>query len=149
MAKGGRRIGYDYLHAAVDDHSRVAYVEPLSDERGETCAGFVERAVEFFASCGVRVEAVMTDEAMNYTHSGAFSAALAARGIRHETTGPYRPRINGKVERFLRTLLEEWAYVRLYTSNAARLRTLRRWVHHYNLRRPHTALGGKPPASRL
>jgi transposase InsO family protein len=144
-----RGLGYDYLHAAVDDHSRVAYVEPLPDERGVTCAGFVERAVEFFASCGVRVEAVMTDEAMNYTRSRVFSAALAARGIRHETTGPYRPRINGKVERFLRTLLDEWAYARLYRSNGARLATLRRWVHHYNLRRPHTALGGRPPASRL
>ncbi|MGH9169080.1 MAG: IS481 family transposase, partial [Acidimicrobiia bacterium] len=119
VAKGNRRLGYDYLHAAVDDHSRVAFVEPLGDERGETCAGFLERAVEFFASCGVRVEAVMTDEAMNYTRSEAFSGVLAAHGIRHKTTGPYRPRINGKVERFLRTLLEEWAYVRMYRSNGA------------------------------
>lgn len=144
-----RGLGYDYLHAAVDDHSRVAYVEPLGDERGETCAGFLERAIEFFATSGVRVEAVMTDEALNYTRSEAFSTVLAARGVRHETTGAYRPRINGKVERFLRTLLEEWAYLRLYRSNSARLRTLRDWVHDYNLRRPHTALGGKPPASRL
>lgn len=149
VAKGGTRIGYDYLHAAVDDHSRVAYVEALPDERGETCGGFLARAVEFFASCGVRVEAVMTDEAMNYTRSEAFAGALAAHGIRHETTGPYRPRINGKVERFLRTLLEEWAYARLYRSNHARLSRLRPWVHHYNLARPHTALGGRPPASRL
>jgi transposase InsO family protein len=95
------------------------------------------------------VEAVMTDEAKNYTVSGVFAAVLAARGIHHQTTGPYRPMIDGKVERFLRTLLEEWAYVRLYRSNAARLRTLRGWVHRYNLRRPHTAIGGKPPASRL
>jgi transposase InsO family protein len=144
-----RGLGYDYLHAAVDDHSRVAYVEPLADERGETCAGFMERAIEFFASCGVRVEAVMTDEAKNYTVSRAFAAVLSARGIDHQTTGPYRPRINGKVERFLRTLLEEWAYVRMYSSNGVRLRTLRGWVHRYNLRRPHTAIGGKPPASRL
>ena len=109
VAKGSRRLGYDYLHAAVDDHSRVAYVEPWADERGETCAGFMERAIEFFASCGVRVEAVMTDEAKNYTVSGAFAAVLAARGIHQQTTGTYRPRINGKVERFLRTLREEWA----------------------------------------
>lgn len=149
VRKGNRPLGYDYLHAAVDDHSRVAYVEPLLDERGETCAGFMARAIEFFASCGVTVRAVMTDEAMNYTRSVAFSAVLAAHGIAHKTTGPYRPRINGKVERFLRTLLEEWAYVRMYRSNSARLATLRRWVHRYNLRRPHTALGGKPPASRL
>jgi transposase InsO family protein len=144
-----RGLGYDYLHAAVDDHSRVAYVEPLADECGETCAAFLERAIAFFASCGVRVEAVMTDEARNYTVSKVFAATLTAHGIRHQTTGPYRPRINGKVERFLRTMLEEWAYARLYRSNGARLGTLRRWVHNYNLRRPHTALGGKPPASRL
>jgi transposase InsO family protein len=149
VRKGNGPVGYDYLHAAVDDHSRVAYVEPLPDERGQTCAAFMHRAIEFFASCGVTVQAVMTDEAMNYTRSSAFSAALATHGIRHQTTGPYRPRINGKVERFLRTLLEEWAYVRMYSSNGARLATLRRWVHRYNLRRPHTALGGKPPASRL
>jgi transposase InsO family protein len=116
VSKGKRPVGYDYLHAAVDDHSRVAYVEPLADERGETCAAFMRRAIEFFASCGVTVEAVMTDEAMNYTRSNASST-----------------RINGKVERFLRTLLEEWAYVRMYTSNGARLATLRRWVHRYNL----------------
>jgi transposase InsO family protein len=109
----------------------------------------MRRAIGFFASCGVTVEAVMTDEAMNYTRSAAFSAVLAAHGIRHQRTGPYRPRINGKVERFLRTLLEEWAYVRMYSSNGARLATLRRWIHAYNLRRPHTALGGHPPASRL
>jgi len=143
------RIGYDYLHAAVDDHSRYAYVEVHPDERGPTCAGFLSRAAEHFAGLGVGVEAVMTDQAMNYVLSKDFQQALAAIGARHLVTRPYRPQTNGKVERFNRTLLDEWAYVRLYRSNQARLDALQRWVRTYNSRRPHTALGGRPPASRL
>lgn len=141
--------GYDYLHVAVDDHSRYVYAEILDDERGETCAGFVLRACEHFARRGVRVERVMTDNARNYVLSRAFRAALAGVGARHLLTRPYRPQTNGKAERFNRTALEEWAYVRLYRSNEARLAALPIWLETYNRRRPHTALGGLPPISRL
>jgi transposase InsO family protein len=144
-----RRLGYDYLHTAVDDHSRVAYVEAHPDERGPTAGAFLRRATAFFASRGVVVEAVMTDNHMSYTLSNDVRAALAAAGVRHLLIPPRRPQVNGKVERFNRTLLEEWAYVRLYRSNGARLQALDRWLEFYNSSRPHTALGGQPPASRL
>ena len=148
-AKGNEPLGYDYLHAAVDDHSRVAYVEVHSDERGETCARFLTRACAFYAGHGVKVRAVMTDNALNYRRSASFLEAMEVLEIAHVSIPPYHPRANGKVERFNRTMLEEWAYVRLYTSNAERLRALRRWVDFYNRRRPHTALGGGAPISRL
>jgi len=141
--------GYDYLHAALDDHSRVAYVEVHSDERGETCARFLASASAFFAEYGVRIEQVMTDNALNYVRSDAFGTTMAALGLTHVRIPPYRPRANGKVERFNRTLAEEWAYRRLYRSNPERLRALGRWVDFYNHRRSHTALGGRPPISRL
>jgi transposase InsO family protein len=141
--------GYDYVHAAVDDHSRMAYVEVYPDERGETCARFLARAAGFFAEHGVRIEQVMTDNALNYVRSDAFGAVMAALAITHVRIPPYRPRANGKVERFNRTLAEEWAYRRLYRSNPERLRALGRWVDFYNRRRSHTALGGRPPISRL
>jgi transposase InsO family protein len=144
-----RGPGYDYLHAAVDDHSRYAYVEVLTDERGPTCAGFVLRAAAHFAELGVPIERVMTDRAKNYVDARVFAAALATIGAVHRTTAPYRPQTNGKVERFNRTMLDEWAYVRLYRSNEARTRALPRWLETYNRRRPHTALGGLPPISRL
>ena len=144
-----RRLGYDYLHAAVDDHSRVAYVEVHPDERGLTTGAFLRRAREFFAAHGVAVEAVMTDNHMSYTLSNDFRAALGEAGIRHLLIPTRRPQVNGKVERFNRTLLEEWAYARLYRSNGARLAALSRWLDFYNSTRPHTALGGRPPASRL
>jgi transposase InsO family protein len=147
--KGTARTGYDYLHACVDDHSRVAYVEVHPDERGSTCAAFLARAAGFYAERGVAIERVMTDNAMNYVRSRAFLDVLAEIGAHHQRIPAYRPRANGKVERFNRTLAEEWAYVRLYTSNRARLAALPRWVRFYNERRPHTALGGLPPASRL
>jgi transposase InsO family protein len=150
-SKAGRGggVGYDFIHTAIDDHSRYAYVEVHPDERGVTCAGFLVRAAAHLAERGVRVERVMTDQAKNYVRSTAFQAVLAELGVPHIITRPYRPQTNGKVERFNRTLLDEWAYARLYRSNAARLRTLLRWVHFYNHGRPHTALGGRPPVARL
>jgi transposase InsO family protein len=138
--------GYDYLHAAVDDHSRLAYVEVLGDERAQTCARFWRRAHHWFALHGITVTKVLTDNGVGY-RSQLFGAALAATGVRHQRTRPYRPQTNGKVERFNRTLLEEWAYRRLYPSNAARERALSPWVHRYNMHRAHTALGGRPPIS--
>jgi len=140
--------GYDYLHAAVDDHSRLAYVEVLGDERAQSCARFWRRAHHWFAVHGVTVARVLTDNGVGY-RSRLFGAALASTGVRHQRTRPYRPQTNGKVERFNRTLLEEWAYRRLYRSNTARDRALQPWVHRYNMHRVHTALGGRPPISRV
>ncbi len=145
----GRGAGYDYLHVAIDDHSRYAFVEVHPDERGETCAGFLARAAAHFEQIGVRIERVMTDQAKNYMLSKAFQGLLATLGARHIVTRPYRPQTNGNVERFNRTLLDEWAYTRLYRSNQARLAALPGWIETYNRRRPHTALGGRPPAARL
>jgi transposase InsO family protein len=144
-----RRLGYDYLHAAIDDHSRLAYVEVHPDERAAASSAFLHRAGAFFSSQGIRVEAVMTDNAWTYTRSPAFRAVLAELGARHVLIPPRRPQVNGKVERFNRTLLEEWAYVRLYRSNTARTKALSRWVDFYNVERPHTALGGRPPMARV
>ena len=141
--------GYDYLHVAVDDCSRVAYVGVFADERGPTAARFLLDAAMFFASRGVRIERVLTDRAMTYTRSDDFAAAIASLPARHLTTRPYRPQTNGKAERFIQTMLREWAYSRLYQSNGERLNRLSRWLQFYNQRRPHTALEGKPPMTAL
>ena len=140
----GRR-GYDFLHVAIDDCSRVAFVQAYPDERGPTTARFLAEAAAFFAARGVRIQAVMTDCAWGYTRAAAFRAGLARLGARHLVTRPYRPQTNGKAERFIKTLLAEWAYVRLYLSNPARLQTLPAWVAACNQHRPHTALDGSPP----
>ena len=139
----------DYLHAAVDDCTRLAYVEVHPDERADTCAGFVDRSARFFARHGVHIEEVMTDRAFAYCRSEAFAAALRRIGARHLVIAPYRPQLNGKVERFNRTLLEEWAYQRMYRSNRERLASLAGWVDTYNRRRHHTALSGLPPMDAL
>lgn len=143
-----RGRGYDFVHVAIDDHSRYAYVEVLADEKGTTCAGFVLRAASHFADLGIRIERFMTDRAKNYVQSQDFAQALVGIGAVHKITRPYRPQTNGKAERFNRTMLDEWAYARLYRSNGARLAALPRWLETYNHRRPHTALGGLPPISR-
>ncbi len=141
--------GYDYLHVAVDDCSRVAYVGVCADERGPTAARFLLEAAMFFDSHGVRIERVLTDRAFTYTRSNHFAEAVASLPARHLTTRPYRPQTNGKAERFIQTMLREWAYSRLYTSNEERLNRLPRWLQFYNQRRPHTALVGKPPMAAL
>lgn len=142
-----RQLGYDFVHVAIDDHSRYAYVEILTNERGDTCAGFLERTIEHFAARGVGVERVMTDNARNYVDSRLFQAALGV--IRHVRIRPYRPQTNGKAERFNRTLADEWAYSRAYDSNAERTRTLQDFLIDYNYERTHSGIGNRPPASRL
>jgi transposase InsO family protein len=145
-----RGLGYDYVHAAVDDHSRLAYAEILPDEKGATCAGFLTRAAEFFHAHGItRIERVMTDNAKNYRISHAFQAACQALGARQKFTRPHCPWTNGKVERFNRTMQTEWAYRKVFTSNDQRTRALAPWLDFYNTGRRHTALGGQPPISRL
>jgi transposase InsO family protein len=136
------RVGYDFIHSAIDAHTRLAFSEVLSDEKGPTCADFFERAQTFFAIHGIEIEAVLTDNAKNYLGKD-FTAALGT--IEHRKIRPRRPQTNGKVERLNRTLLDEWAYVRIYTSNGQRTRALDRWLHTYNHHRGHTALGGRPP----
>jgi transposase InsO family protein len=140
-------IGHHYLHTALDDHSRLAYTELLSDETGDTAAAFWRRAQDHFRRCGVTVERVLTDNGACY-RSRPFTDALGTQ-VRHKWTRPYRPQTNGKVERFHRTLADEWAYTRLYRSDAERCDAFPAWLHTYNHHRGHTALGGLPPASRV
>lgn len=144
-----RRLGYDYLHAAVDDHSRLAYVEIAQDETGATAAAFWRRASCFFAEHGIAVERILTDNAFAYRHSVAFRQAVLDSGAVQRFIRPRRPETNGKVERFNRTLLDEWAYVRLYTSNEERSSALPAYLHLYNHHRAHTALGLQAPISRV
>ncbi|MCX5277385.1 IS481 family transposase [Streptomyces virginiae] len=141
-------IGYSYIHSAVDDHSRLAYSEVLTNERQETAAGFWQRANAFFTAHGITVERVLTDNGSCYK-SKLFTRTLAAAGIAHKRIRPYRPQTNGKVERFNRTLLEEWAYLRPYTSTDERTAALADFLHTYNHHRCHTALQGQPPISRV
>lgn len=142
------RAGYTFIHSAIDGFSRVAYSEVLADETAITAVAFWARAVAFFAAHGITVEAVLTDNGSPYV-SRAFGSACAEAGIRHRRTRPYRPQTNGKVERFNRTLLDEWAYVRVYRTEAARNATLQPWLHRYNHHRCHTALRGATPLSTV
>jgi hypothetical protein len=146
---GHRGFGYDFVHAAVDDHSRLAYAEIHPDDSGATSASFLQRAGMFFASHGIAVREVMTDNAFAYRLHRGFQDTVAELGATQVFIRPYRPQTNGKVERFNRTLLEEWAYVRPYRSNGARARLLEGWVHLYNHHRSHTALGGRSPIERV
>ena len=146
---GGRpNLGYAFIHTAIDDHSRLAYSEILPDEQGPTAAAFWARAHAWFAACGIGVRAVLTDNGACY-RSRTFTDLLAGQHVRHRRTRPYRPQTNGKVERFNRTLLTEWAYARPYLNESARAAALPQWLHIYNHHRHHTALGGQPPASRV
>jgi transposase InsO family protein len=142
------RVGWEHVHVCVDDASRVAYVEVLPTLAQTDAVGFLERAVGWFAGHGVQAERVLTDNGSAYRSQG-FAAACARLGVRHKRTRPYRPRTNGKAERFIQTLLREWAYGHAYSTSARRRRALAPWVRYYNQRRPHTALNYRSPITRL
>jgi transposase InsO family protein len=148
--EGVRRntVGWEFVHVCVDDATRLAYAEVLPDERGQTAAGFLRRAVAWFASLGIEVEAVMSDNGSCY-RSGAHATVCAELGLRHLFTRPYRPRTNGKAERFIQTLTDRWAYGAVYGTSAQRTRALPGWLSHYNFRRRHGSLGHRPPGARL
>ena len=140
--------GWEYVHVCVDDATRIAYVEVLADERGKTAVGFLRRAVAFYRAHGISVEEVMTDNGSAYV-STLHAIACRALGLRHIRTRPYRPRTNGKAERFIRTMLGGWAYGAIYGSSAERHRALGGWLEFYNRRRGHGSLGHRPPFERL
>lgn len=142
------RVGFDYVHSLVDDHSRLAYSEILPDEKGPTCAGFLTRAIDYFAAHGItRIERLMTDNAWAYRWS--LRQVCTTHGIVQKFIRPHCPWQNGKVERLNRTLQTEWAYRQIFTTNAERTAALAPWLNYYNTQRPHTALGGHPPITRL
>ena len=143
-----RTLGYAYIHSAVDAYSRLAYSEILDAENKQTCTAFLGRAHEWFATHGIRIERVLTDNGRGYI-SHHWRDLCEQLGVRHTRTRPYHPATNGKVERFNRTLLDEWAYVRVYRSDSARNRALDRWLHLYNHHRAHTALAGHTPMELL
>ena len=143
-----RGAGWEFVHVAIDDASRLAYVEVLANELGQTTAGFLRRALGFFRQHHIRVRRVMTDNGSAYL-SHVFAALCRDQRLRHLRTRPYTPRTNGKAERFIQTLLREWAYCRPYFSSRQRTSALPVWLRYYNLRRPHASLNYKPPISRV
>ena len=143
-----RRVGWECVHVCVDDCTRLAYVEVLADEKAQTAIGFLKRAVAFYRSHGIRVERLMTDNGSAY-RSAVHALACRRLGIRHIRTRPYRPQTNGKAERFIRTMLREWAYAAVYGSSPDRAAALSGWIERYNFRRRHGALGHRPPIARL
>jgi transposase InsO family protein len=142
------RTGWDRVHVCVDDATRLAYVEVLADEKATTAIGFLRRALAFYRSHGIKVEGLMTDNGSAYV-SVAHALACRTLGIRHIRTRPYRPQTNGKAERFIRTMLREWAYAAVYGSSPERAAALSGWVERYNFSRRHGALGHRPPIARL
>jgi len=143
-----RGAGWEFVHVCVDDATRLAYVEVLRDEKATTAIGFLRRALAFYAAHGIEVERLMTDNGSAY-RSIAHSLACKALGIRHIRTRPYRPRTNGKAERFIRTMLGGWAYGAIYRESAQRTAALSGWMDFYNWRRPHGSLGHRSPGARL
>jgi transposase InsO family protein len=144
------KTGYDYVHSLVDDHSRLAYSEILADEKGDTCGDFLARAAVYFAEHGIpRIERVITDNHFSYRRSTRVAKVIEELDATHKFIRPHCPWQNGKVERFNRTLATEWAYRQVFTSNDERTAALAPWLEHYNTERRHTALGGRPPISRL
>jgi transposase InsO family protein len=147
QGRGRGVAGWEFVHVCVDDNSRLAYVEVLGDECAQTAIDFLGRAVAWFAERGVEVRALLSDNGSCYRRR--FSEACRALGLKHLHTRPYRPRTNGKAERFIQTLINEWAYARVYGTSAERTAQLPSWLSHYNYRRPHGSLGHRPPATRL
>ncbi len=143
-----RGAGWEYVHVCIDDATRLAYVEVLADEKATTAIGFLHRAIAFYRRHGITAQRVMTDNGPAYV-SMAHALACRLLGLRHLRTRPYRPRTNGKAERFIRTMLAEWAYGAIYRDSTQRTAALSVWLEHYNTRRPHGALSHQPPASRL
>jgi transposase InsO family protein len=143
-----RQTGFEYVHVMVDDYSRLAYAEVLPDLTGRSAAQFLHRAVAWFADRGVQIKAVMSDNGSAYV-SHVHRKTLAQLGLKHLRIRPYRPRTNGKAERFIQTLINEWAYARIYGSTTERAQALPLYLERYNYRRPHGSLGHQPPASRL
>ena len=144
-----RRDGVDYVHAIVDDHTRLAYAEIHPDQRAATAVGFLARALRYFAGHGIVAKRLMTDNAWIYVKSSELRQLLEREQIRHLTTKPYRPRTNGKVERFHQTMAREWAHGLVYNSHRERAAALPHWLNHYNTARPHSSLAGRPPISRV
>jgi transposase InsO family protein len=145
----GTRVGYDFAHAIVDDHTRLAYVELHEDERATTVTAFVERGLAWFASHDIHAKRLMSDNAFTYIHNRSLRELLTAREIKHLRTQAYRPQTNGKVERFHQTMAREWAYGLSYRSSHHREKALPHWLEHYNTRRPHSGIGNRPPISRV
>ena len=143
-----RQHGYECVHVCIDDATRLAYVEVLPDEKAATAIGFLERALAYYRSHGIRVERLMTDNGSAYV-SAAHAIACRRLGLKHCRTRPYRPQTNGKAERFIRTMLREWAYAAVYGSSAERAAALSGWLRRYNFSRRHGALGHRPPIARL
>jgi len=142
------RVGWEYVHIAIDDYTRIAYAEVLRDERSTTSAAFLRRAMAWYRNLGIRVRRILTDNGSGYI-GRRFAHAMEHLRLVHKRTRPYRPRTNGKAERFIQTMLHEWAYAVAYLTSAARAKVLPRWLRHYNQRRPHGSLDGRPPFSRL
>jgi transposase InsO family protein len=143
------RWGYEYAHTMIDDHSRLAYTELHPDERAETVTGFVARALAWYQAHGITARRLMTDNAWAYTKNRSLAQLLADHHIRHLRIPPRRPQVNGKVERFQQTMSREWAYGVTYRDHHARAKALPYWLDHYNTRRPHSSLDGRPPISRV
>ncbi len=146
--KKWRGAGWEHVYVCIDDHSRLSYVEPLRAENKYVAAGFLERAIAWYRASGIQPRRLLTDNGKVFK-SGPFNEVLARASMRHDFTRHYRPRTNGKAERFIQTMLREWAYRRSYSSSAKRRRALPRWLHYYNFHRQHSSLGGKPPVSRV
>jgi transposase InsO family protein len=142
-----RRVGWEYVHVAIDDHSRIAFSDIFANEKARSAVAFLHHALTYYARFGISFKAVLTDNGPAY-RSRAFAAACRNLGLKHRFTRPYTPRTNGKAERFIRTALQEWAYVRTYQNSEERKSSLMPWLHEYNWHRPHAGIGLSPPISR-